>query len=56
VVLLLGAAVRDDAGAALSLKVSGDDRVHPAEYGRHMFHPHQHWLADRCVMVWFAAI
>jgi nitrite reductase (NO-forming) len=26
------------------------------EYGRYMFHPHQHWLADRGAMGWFAAI
>lgn len=26
------------------------------EYGRYMFHPHQHWLADRGSMGWFAAI
>ena len=25
-------------------------------YGRYMFHPHQHWLADRGAMGWFAAI
>lgn len=25
-------------------------------YGRYMFHPHQHWLADRGSMGWFAAI
>lgn len=25
-------------------------------YGRHMFHPHQHWLADRGAMGWFAAV
>lgn len=24
--------------------------------GRYMFHPHQHWLADRGAMGWFAAI
>ncbi|HEX6221673.1 MAG TPA: multicopper oxidase domain-containing protein, partial [Acidimicrobiia bacterium] len=26
------------------------------DYGRYMFHPHQHWLADRGAMGWFAAI
>lgn len=26
------------------------------EYGRYMFHPHQHWLADRGSMGWFAAV
>lgn len=25
-------------------------------YGRYMFHPHQHWLADKGSMGWFAAI
>jgi FtsP/CotA-like multicopper oxidase with cupredoxin domain len=25
-------------------------------YGRYMFHPHQHWLADRGATGWFAAI
>lgn len=25
-------------------------------YGRYMFHPHQHWLADRGAMGWFAAV
>jgi nitrite reductase (NO-forming) len=25
-------------------------------YGRYMFHPHQHWLADRGASGWFAAI
>jgi FtsP/CotA-like multicopper oxidase with cupredoxin domain len=25
-------------------------------YGRYMFHPHQHWLADRGSMGWFAAV
>lgn len=25
-------------------------------YGRYMFHPHQHWLAERGSMGWFAAI
>ena len=25
-------------------------------YGRYMFHPHQHWLADKGAMGWFAAI
>jgi len=25
-------------------------------YGRYMFHPHQHWLAERGAMGWFAAI
>jgi FtsP/CotA-like multicopper oxidase with cupredoxin domain len=25
-------------------------------YGRYMFHPHQHWLADRGAVGWFAAI
>jgi FtsP/CotA-like multicopper oxidase with cupredoxin domain len=24
--------------------------------GRYMFHPHQHWLADRGAMGWFAAV
>jgi FtsP/CotA-like multicopper oxidase with cupredoxin domain len=24
--------------------------------GRYMFHPHQHWLAERGAMGWFAAI
>lgn len=26
------------------------------DYGRYMFHPHQHWLADKGAMGWFAAI
>ena len=26
------------------------------DYGRYMFHPHQHWLADRGAVGWFAAI
>lgn len=26
------------------------------DYGRYMFHPHQHWLAERGSMGWFAAI
>lgn len=26
------------------------------DYGRYMFHPHQHWLAERGAMGWFAAI
>lgn len=26
------------------------------DYGRYMFHPHQHWLADRGAMGWFAAV
>lgn len=26
------------------------------EYGRYMFHPHQHWLAERGAMGWFAAV
>lgn len=26
------------------------------DYGRYMFHPHQHWLADRGSMGWFAAV
>lgn len=26
------------------------------EYGRYMFHPHQHWLADKGAMGWFAAV
>ena len=26
------------------------------QYGRYMFHPHQHWLADRGAMGWFAAV
>lgn len=26
------------------------------EYGRYMFHPHQHWLAERGSMGWFAAV
>ena len=26
------------------------------DYGRYMVHPHQHWLADRGAMGWFAAI
>ena len=26
------------------------------DYGRYMFHPHQHWLADRGAMGWFASI
>jgi FtsP/CotA-like multicopper oxidase with cupredoxin domain len=26
------------------------------DLGRYMFHPHQHWLADRGAMGWFAAI
>lgn len=25
-------------------------------FGRYMFHPHQHWLADRGAMGWFAAV
>ena len=25
-------------------------------YGRYMFHPHQHWLAERGAMGWFAAV
>jgi FtsP/CotA-like multicopper oxidase with cupredoxin domain len=25
-------------------------------YGRYMFHPHQHWLADRGAVGWFAAV
>jgi FtsP/CotA-like multicopper oxidase with cupredoxin domain len=25
-------------------------------YGRYMFHPHQHWLADKGAMGWFAAV
>lgn len=25
-------------------------------YGRYMFHPHQHWLADRGAIGWFAAV
>jgi nitrite reductase (NO-forming) len=25
-------------------------------YGRYMFHPHQHWLADRGASGWFAAV
>ncbi|MGB7859574.1 MAG: multicopper oxidase domain-containing protein [Acidimicrobiia bacterium] len=25
-------------------------------YGRYMFHPHQHWLADRGAMGWLAAV
>jgi FtsP/CotA-like multicopper oxidase with cupredoxin domain len=25
-------------------------------YGRYMFHPHQHWLAERGARGWFAAI
>jgi FtsP/CotA-like multicopper oxidase with cupredoxin domain len=25
-------------------------------YGRYMFHPHQHWLAERGASGWFAAI
>ena len=24
--------------------------------GRYMFHPHQHWLADKGAMGWFAAV
>lgn len=27
-----------------------------SDYGRYMFHPHQHWLADKGAMGWFAAI
>ncbi|MFP3882536.1 MAG: multicopper oxidase domain-containing protein [Actinomycetota bacterium] len=26
------------------------------DYGRYMFHPHQHWLADKGAMGWFAAV
>lgn len=26
------------------------------DYGRYMFHPHQHWLAERGAMGWFAAV
>ncbi len=26
------------------------------DYGRYMFHPHQHWLAEKGAMGWFAAI
>lgn len=26
------------------------------EFGRYMFHPHQHWLAERGSMGWFAAV
>ena len=26
------------------------------EVGRYMFHPHQHWLAERGAMGWFAAV
>jgi len=26
------------------------------DYGRYMFHPHQHWLADKGAMGWFSAI
>lgn len=26
------------------------------DYGRYMFHPHQHWLAQRGAMGWFAAV
>lgn len=26
------------------------------EYGRYMFHPHQHWLAEKGAMGWFAAV
>ena len=26
------------------------------DYGRYMFHPHQHWLAGRGAMGWFAAV
>jgi FtsP/CotA-like multicopper oxidase with cupredoxin domain len=26
------------------------------DVGRYMFHPHQHWLAERGAMGWFAAI
>ncbi len=26
------------------------------EFGRYMFHPHQHWLADKGAMGWFAAV
>jgi FtsP/CotA-like multicopper oxidase with cupredoxin domain len=25
-------------------------------HGRYMFHPHQHWLADKGAMGWFAAV
>lgn len=27
-----------------------------SDYGRYMFHPHQHWLAERGAMGWFAEI
>lgn len=27
-----------------------------SEVGRYMFHPHQHWLAERGAMGWFAAV
>jgi FtsP/CotA-like multicopper oxidase with cupredoxin domain len=27
-----------------------------ASVGRYMFHPHQHWLAERGAMGWFAAV
>jgi len=50
-----GPAFRDDTMALAQAQRAMIEFTLP-DYGRYMFHPHQHWLAERGAMGWFAAV